>query len=121
MIRAFCALVQASETPGLERFKLINFEPGGPLDIFRAAFSSPWPEAGVRSGTKAGGYRGFDPGRCRRKRGRSFRRLPDLWGVTLERFPAKWMPVRVTKTRQNKKIEPPFRFNRNGKGSTCAI
>src|SRR5882672_4872691 len=24
----------------------------------------------------------------------------------LERFPAKWMPVRVKKTRQNKKIEP---------------
>ncbi len=75
MIRAFCALVQASETPGLVRFKLINFEPGGPLDIFRAAFSLPWPEAGVRSVTKAGGYRGFDPGRYRRKRGRSFRRL----------------------------------------------
>jgi hypothetical protein len=35
----------------------------------------------------------------------------------LERFPAKWMPVRVKKTRQNKEIEPPFRFNRNGKGS----
>src|SRR6266404_1329910 len=25
------------------------------------------------------------------------------------------MPVRVKKTRQNKEIEPPFRFNRNGK------
>jgi len=38
-----------------------------------------------------------------------------------ERFPAKWMPVRVKKTRQNKEIEPPFRFNRNGKGSrTCS-
>ena len=36
----------------------------------------------------------------------------------LERFPAKWMPVRVKKTRQNKEIEPPFRFNRNGKGSS---
>jgi hypothetical protein len=35
----------------------------------------------------------------------------------LERFPAKWIPVRVKKTRQNKEIEPPFRFNRNGKGS----
>jgi hypothetical protein len=35
----------------------------------------------------------------------------------IERFPAKWMPVRVKKTRQNKEIEPPFRFNRNGKGS----
>ena len=33
----------------------------------------------------------------------------------LERFPAKWMPVRVKKTRQNKEVEPPFRFNRNGK------
>jgi hypothetical protein len=30
------------------------------------------------------------------------------------------MPVRVKKTRQNKKIEPPFRFNRNGKGSRPA-
>jgi hypothetical protein len=44
----------------------------------------------------------------------------------LERFPAKacpaldagWMPVRVKKARQNKEIEPPFRFNRNGKGSS---
>jgi hypothetical protein len=35
----------------------------------------------------------------------------------LERFRAKWAPVRVKKTRQNKKLEPPFRFNRNGKGS----
>jgi hypothetical protein len=35
----------------------------------------------------------------------------------LKRFQAKWMPVRVKKTRQNKQIEPPFRFNRNGKGS----
>ena len=39
MIRAFCALVQACETPGLVRFRLINFEPGGPLDILPAAFS----------------------------------------------------------------------------------
>jgi hypothetical protein len=31
-----------------------------------------------------------------------------------ERFPAKWIPVRVKKTRQNKEIEPSFRFNRNG-------
>jgi hypothetical protein len=38
--------------------------------------------------------------------------------TTLERFPAKWIPVRVKKTRQNKEIEPPFRFNRNGKGSS---
>ena len=27
-----------------------------------------------------------------------------------ERFPAKWIPVRVKKTRQNKRQEPPFRF-----------
>src|ERR1700726_4995653 len=27
-----------------------------------------------------------------------------------------WAPLRVKKTRQNKKLEPPFRFNRNGKG-----
>jgi len=39
----------------------------------------------------------------------------------LERFPAKWIPVRVKKTRQNKEIEPPFRFNRNGKGSSPAL
>src|SRR5690242_21488395 len=37
----------------------------------------------------------------------------------LERFRAKWAPVRVKKTRQNKNLEPPFRFNRNGKGSRC--
>src|SRR5882724_4069789 len=30
------------------------------------------------------------------------------------------MPVRVKKTRQNKELEPPFRFNRNGKGSSEA-
>jgi hypothetical protein len=40
--------------------------------------------------------------------------------IKSERFPAKWMPVRVKKTRQNKEIEPPFRFNRNGKGSSAA-
>src|SRR5882724_4540573 len=48
-----------------------------------------------------------------------------LTSAYLDRFPAKacpaldagWMPVRVKKTRQNKEIEPPFRFNRNGKGS----
>jgi hypothetical protein len=42
----------------------------------------------------------------------------------LKRFPAKacpgldpgWIPARVKKTDQNKKIEPPFRFHRNGKG-----
>jgi hypothetical protein len=34
----------------------------------------------------------------------------------LERFPAKWIPARVKKTGQNKEIEPPFRFHRNGKG-----
>jgi hypothetical protein len=36
---------------------------------------------------------------------------------TSERFPAKWGPVRVKKTRQNKELEHPLRFNRNGKGS----
>ena len=36
----------------------------------------------------------------------------------LERFRAKWAPVRVKKTRQNKNLEPSFRFNRNGKGSS---
>jgi hypothetical protein len=29
-----------------------------------------------------------------------------------------WVPVRVEKTRQNKELESPFRFNRNGKGSS---
>jgi hypothetical protein len=43
-------------------------------------------------------------------------RLSDR-GESLERFPAKWAPVRVKKTRQNEKPEPPFRFNRNGTGS----
>jgi hypothetical protein len=28
-----------------------------------------------------------------------------LWRAVLERFRAKWIPVRVKKTRQNKKIE----------------
>src|SRR6202047_2292083 len=37
--------------------------------------------------------------------------------LSLERFHAKWMPGRVKKTRQNKEIEPPFRFNRNGGSS----
>jgi transposase len=46
--------------------------------------------------------------------GRSYKRCI----AYLERFPAKWMPVRVKKTRQNKEVEPPFRFNRNGKGSS---
>src|SRR6266853_2899804 len=41
--------------------------------------------------------------------------------LRIERFPAKWMPVRVKKTRQNKEIEPPFRFNRNGKGSRKGV
>src|SRR5450631_3067902 len=31
--------------------------------------------------------------------------------VVLERFPAKWIPVRVKKTRQNNATEPPFRFH----------
>jgi hypothetical protein len=38
----------------------------------------------------------------------------------LERFPAKWIPVRVKKTRQNKDARAPFGFNRNGKGSRQA-
>jgi hypothetical protein len=28
------------------------------------------------------------------------------WSIPLERFPAKWKPVRVKKTRQNKNLEP---------------
>ena len=38
----------------------------------------------------------------------------------LERFPARWIPVSVKKTRQiksNKQVGPRCRFNRNGKGS----
>jgi hypothetical protein len=35
--------------------------------------------------------------------------------ASLERFRAKWIPVRVKKTRQNIGIEPPVRFHRNGK------
>jgi hypothetical protein len=43
------------------------------------------------------------------------------FSARLKRFPAKacpgldpgWIPVRVKKTRQNKKLEPSFRFNRN--------
>jgi hypothetical protein len=31
-----------------------------------------------------------------------------------------WTPVRLKKTRQDKKLEPLFRFNRNGKGSRAA-
>jgi len=41
-----------------------------------------------------------------------------LIAANWQRFPAKWVPIRVKKTRQNKEIEPPFRFNRNGKGSS---
>ena len=41
--------------------------------------------------------------------------LPTTTQDVLERFRAKWVPVRVKKTRQNKKLEPPIRFNRNGK------
>jgi hypothetical protein len=37
----------------------------------------------------------------------------------LEHFRAKWKPVRVKKPRQTKEIEPPFRFHRNGKGSSA--
>jgi hypothetical protein len=32
-------------------------------------------------------------------------------GRELERFRAKWVPVRVRKTRQNERLELPFRFN----------
>src|ERR1700682_5324395 len=38
----------------------------------------------------------------------------------LERFQEKWSPVRVKKTRQIEILEPPFRFDRNGKGSSHA-
>jgi len=33
-------------------------------------------------------------------------------------FRAKWKPVRVKKTRQNKSLEPRFRFNQNRKGAS---
>jgi hypothetical protein len=47
---------------------------------------------------------------------------PIMPHISFERFQAKacpgrdpeWIPVRVKKTRQDKKPEPPFRFNRNG-------
>src|ERR1700730_6533246 len=53
--------------------------------------------------------------------------LPDAGLTSRERLPAKarpalvagWVPVRVKKTRQNKQTEPPFRFNRNGKGTSA--
>jgi predicted oxidoreductase len=32
--------------------------------------------------------------------------MPVVGARTLERFQAKWKPVRVKKTRQNKKLEP---------------
>src|SRR6266481_6874453 len=51
----------------------------------------------------------------RHPRGHQFRIM------LLERFRAKWVPVRVKKTRQNKRLEPPFRFNRNGKGSGAQL
>src|SRR6266513_2899005 len=34
---------------------------------------------------------------------------------SLERFRAKWRPVRVKKTRQNQESRAPYRFYRNGK------
>ena len=37
--------------------------------------------------------------------------------VSLKRFRAKWIPVRVKKTRGNLKSGAPFQFNRNGQGS----
>ncbi len=37
----------------------------------------------------------------------------------LERFPAKWIPVRVKKTRQNKKLELRSDSIRNGNGSSA--
>jgi hypothetical protein len=53
-------------------------------------------------------------------------RAAGIAASTLERCPAKacpgldpgWIPVRAKKTRQNKEIEFPFRFNRNGKGTS---
>jgi len=33
---------------------------------------------------------------------------PQLIAARLERFRAKWIPVRVKKTRQNKRLEPRF-------------
>jgi hypothetical protein len=36
----------------------------------------------------------------------------------VERFRAKRVPVRVKKNAQNKGLELPFRFDRNGKGSS---
>src|SRR6266404_1021131 len=55
------------------------------------------------------------------KKGREI--FPALRAKTAKRYPerfrAKWMPVRIKKTRQNNEIEPPFRFNRNGKGSSA--
>jgi hypothetical protein len=39
----------------------------------------------------------------------------------LERFQAKWRPVRVKKTRQIKNLEPRFDFHRNGKGSSSLL
>jgi hypothetical protein len=72
-----------------------------PID--RAAADGPARAAGIAASTlercPAKACPGLDPGAC-----------PGL--------DPGWIPVRVKKTRQNKEIEFPFRFNRNGKGSS---
>src|SRR5262249_52088733 len=55
----------------------------------------------------------FRSSRSRRSNWRSAR--------PLERFRAKWIPVRVKKTRQNKKLELRFRFHQNGKSSSPRV
>ena len=91
---------------GFNLYKL----PGTPPDFIKAD-SNPMPAARRQAGNA-----GAQGDAAARVQGLRIARRP-----ALERFPAKWTPVRVKKTRQNKNLEPfPFRFHRNGKGSSCA-
>jgi len=41
--------------------------------------------------------------------------------MKLERFPAKWTPVSRKKNASRQEARAPFRFNRNGKGSSAGV
>src|ERR1700726_5321605 len=62
-------------------------------------YFTTWGSADVRSGSKANLKAGND-------RSPPFSQQRTLSGRRLERFRAKWIPVRVKKTRQNKRLEP---------------
>ncbi len=72
----------------------------------------------INRAPKIGRRQGLSEAHSDRDQRRAIR--PAVSGAVLgevERFRAKWAPVRVKKTHQNKRLEPLFRFNRNRKGS----